>query len=140
MKKKKKKKKKKKNLQRITNICHFKPVWVERQSFLHMRKARKSFKQTANQSPPIFCSLHTGRQACILKDSSGRPKLVIFLMIKKWHYLAVKSLSRLFREITLNHDGGHYCMNSLYSFWKESKLKSHENICKKHDYCRMVMP
>ena len=30
---------------------------------------------------------------------------------KKWHSLAVKSLSALFREITSNNNGDFYCLN-----------------------------
>ena len=29
---------------------------------------------------------------------------------ENWHYLAVKSLSRLLRGITSNHDGDYYCL------------------------------
>ena len=32
-----------------------------------------------------------------------------------WHYLAVKSLSRLLRGITSNHDGDYYCLNCFQS-------------------------
>ena len=48
----------------------------------------------------------------------------IFLMITnsgKWHYLAAKSLSRLLKDITLDHHGDYYCMNFLYSFRTEKK-------------------
>ena len=31
-------------------------------------------------------------------------------------------------------------MNCLYSIRTESKLKSHENVCKDHDYCHIIMP
>ena len=67
---------------------------------------------------------------------------VIPLMItdgKKWHYLAVKSLSRLLQGIASNHDDEYYCMNCLYSFRTENKLKSHENLCKDYNYCHMIM-
>ena len=49
---------------------------------------------------------------------------------KKWHYLAVKSLSRLLHKITLNHNDNHYCMNYLHSFRAKNKLKSLVNVCK----------
>ena len=32
---------------------------------------------------------------------------------KKWHYLAVKSLSKLLQEITSKNDGKSYCINRL---------------------------
>ena len=47
---------------------------------------------------------HAYKSTCILE----RENQVILLMItngKKWHYLAVKKLSALFRGITSKHDG-----------------------------------
>ena len=44
---------------------------------------------------------------------------------KKWHYLAVKKLSALFKGITSKHDGDFYCLNYLHSFRTENKLKNH---------------
>ena len=41
---------------------------------------------------------------------------------KKWHYLAVKSLSRLPRGITSNHDGDFHCLNCFHSYKTENKL------------------
>ena len=55
---------------------------------------------------------------------------VILLMItdgKKWHYLAVKSLSVLLREITGNNNGNFYCLNYFQSYTTENKLKKHQN-------------
>ena len=53
---------------------------------------------------------------------------------KNWHYLAVKSIPRLFRRITSNHDGDFYCLNCFQSYTTENKLKKHERICKDHDF------
>ena len=80
----------------------------------------------------------------------------IFLMItegKKWHYVAleivrktngynrpVKSLSRLFKEITSNHNGDLYCLNCFRSFCTDNKLQRHERLCDKLDYCYIEMP
>ena len=58
---------------------------------------------------------------------------------KKWHYLAVKNLSALFREITSNHVGECYCLNCLHSFRTENKLKRHKNVCKSHEYCYIFL-
>ena len=58
----------------------------------------------------------------------------------KQHYLAVNSLSRLLRGITLDHNDDRYCMKCLDSFRTENKFKSHENIRKYHDYCHTEMP
>ena len=60
------------------------------------------------------------------KYNHERDTQVILLMInndnKNWYYLAVKSLSRLLRRITSNHDGGFYCLN--YSYSTNNKLKN----------------
>ena len=52
---------------------------------------------------------------------------VIFLMItdgKKWHYLAVKSLSALFGGITSNHVGDFCCLNWFHSYSTKKSLKN----------------
>ena len=59
---------------------------------------------------------------------------------KKWHYLAVKSLSALFRGITSKHVGDFYCLNCFHSYKTENKLKKHEKVCNDHDYCYVEMP
>ena len=59
---------------------------------------------------------------------------------ENWHYLAVKSISRLFRGITSNNNGDFYCLDCLYSFRTDNALKKHERIRHNHDYCNTVMP
>ena len=52
---------------------------------------------------------------------------VILLMIgdgEKWHYLAVKNLPRLFRGISSNHDGDHYCLECFHSYSTADRLKN----------------
>ena len=58
---------------------------------------------------------------------------------KKWHCLEVKRLPRLLQRITLNNNVDYYCKICLSLFRTESKLKLHENVCKNHDYCYMIM-
>ena len=51
---------------------------------------------------------------------------VILLMItdgKKWHYLAVKSLSALFRGIASKLEGDFCCLNCFHSYATENKLR-----------------
>ena len=72
-----------------------------------------------------------------------RDNQIILLMIsnsENWHYLAVKSLSRLLRGITSNHDGDYYCLNCFHSYRTENKLKSHKNVRENHYYCNTEMP
>ena len=56
------------------------------------------------------------------------------------YYLAVKSLSALFRKITGNNNGDFYCLNCFQSYTTENKLKKHKNVCENHDYCYVEMP
>ena len=90
------------------------------------------------------------------KYNSKCKNQVVLLMItdgKKWHYIAlksertddgfnrpIKSLSRLFRGITSNHDGDFYCLNCLHSFRTDNALKKHERLCENNDYCSVEMP
>ena len=72
-----------------------------------------------------------------------RDNQIILLMIssgENWHYLAVKSLSRLLRGITSNHDGSYYCLNCFLSYRTENKLNAHKKVCENHDYCNIEMP
>ena len=46
--------------------------------------------------------------------------------VKNWHYLAVKSLSRLRKGITSNHVGDFYYLNCFHSYSPKEKLKKHE--------------
>ena len=65
-----------------------------------------------------------------------RDNQVILLMIsngENWHYLTVKSLSRLLRGISSNHDGDYYCLNYFHSYRTENKLDAHKKICENYD-------
>ena len=72
---------------------------------------------------------------------------------EKRHYLALKSisttneynrpirsLSRLLRRITSNHNRDFYCMGCFHSFRTYNVLKKHKRLCGKHDYCHVEMP
>ena len=90
------------------------------------------------------------------KYNRKRENQVVLLMItngKKWHYIAlksertddgfhrpIKSLSKLFRGITSNHDADFYCMNCLHSFRTDNALKKHERLCDNNDYCNVEIP
>ena len=57
-----------------------------------------------------------------------------------WHYLAVKSLSRLYRGVTSSNHGDFFCLNCLHSFRTQNRLKEHEILCEDHNYCRPILP
>ena len=47
-------------------------------------------------------------------------------------FLAVKSLSSLFRGITSNNNGYFYCLNCFCSYGTEDKLNK---VCENNNYC-----
>ena len=78
------------------------------------------------------------------KYNHKRDNQVNLLMItddgENWHYLAVKSISALFRGITSNNNGDYYCLNCFHSYRTNNMLKKHERLCGKNDYCHVKMP
>ena len=83
--------------------------------------------------------------AYISKYTHKHKRQVILLMItdddgKRWHYLAVRSLSALLRGISSSNNGDFYCLNCFHSYRTLNKLKKHERVCNNHDYCRVDMP
>ena len=59
---------------------------------------------------------------------------------KQWHYLAVKRLSVLLKEIASKHHGDFSCPNCLHSFTTKNKLESDKKICENKDFCNVIMP
>ena len=59
---------------------------------------------------------------------------------ENWHYLVVKSFSRLLTRITFNHEEDFYCLNCFHSYRTKNKLEAHKKICENRDYCRVEMP
>ena len=83
------------------------------------------------------------RHAYKSKYNLTRESQVILLMIadgEKWRYLAVKTLSALFRGLTSNHKEDFYCLNCFHSYSTENKLKKHKKVCENHNYCYVEMP
>ena len=83
------------------------------------------------------------RHAYKSKYNLTRENQVILLMItdgEKWHYLAVKRLSALFRGITGNNNGDFYCLNCFQSYTTKNILKKHKKVCENHDFCYVEMP
>ena len=63
------------------------------------------------------------------KNNLTYNKQIILLMItngEKWHYLTVKNLSGLLREITSKHHSDFHCLNCFRSYRTKSKLELHE--------------
>ena len=57
----------------------------------------------------------------------------------KWHYVAVKKLSTLLREITSKNNDNFYCLNCLHSFITKNKLESHKKVCENNNFCNAIM-
>ena len=78
------------------------------------------------------------------KYNYKRKKQIILLMItdknNRWHYLAVKRLSALFRGLTSTNNGDFYCLNCFHSYRTLNKLQKHERVYNNHDYCCIDMP
>ena len=49
---------------------------------------------------------------------------------QKWHYLVVKNLSRLLRQITSNYKEDFYCLNRFHSYRTKNKLEAHKKYVK----------
>ena len=82
------------------------------------------------------------RPAYISKYNNKCDNQVILLMItdnEKWHYITVKSISRLLRGITSNHVGDFYCLNCFHSYTTKNRLEKHEKICRDHVLCHVKM-
>ena len=77
-------------------------------------------------------------------DNNFKCKNEVILLIitdgKKWHYLAVKSLSALLRGITSNHNGDFYCLNCFHTCITKNRKKRHKRVCNDHEYCHVKMP
>ena len=83
------------------------------------------------------------RHAYKSKYNLKRDNQVILLIIndgEKWHYLALKILSALFKGITSKHDGDVDCLNCFCSYRTKNNLKKHKKLCENHDYCYVKMP
>ena len=132
----------KKDPQRISKI---KPLidqynWKEMDFPAHSKNWKK-FESNKSIALNIFYVSHNTekvRHAYKSKHNLTCENQVILLMItdgEKWHYLAVKSLSVLFRGIKGNNNGAFYCLNCFQSYTTENKLKKHKKVRENHDYC-----
>ena len=81
-------------------------------------------------------------QVYISKYNDERNNQAILLIIandnQNWHYLAVKSLSRLFRGITSNHIEDFHYFKCFHSCRAKERLRKHEKVCKYYDCCYVI--
>ena len=122
----------KKNPQRISKTNPFidRYNWKETDFQLHSNYWKKfDLNHLIKVALNILFVPHSTKKiqlAYKLKQNFKRENQVILLMItdgKKWHYLAVKSLSALLRGITSNHNRDFYCLNCFHSYSTKDKLE-----------------
>ena len=99
--------------------------------FLSEKEDWKKFEQNNKE----IYGVHNKEEiwpACISKYNRKCKNQVILLMItddgKRWHYLAVRSLSALLRGISSSNNGDFYCFNCFHSYRTLNKLKRHERV------------
>ena len=122
----------KKNPQRISKLEPFidNYYWKDIEFPSHAKDWKKFEQNNKTIALNILYVSYNTKQikpACISKYNNKRGNQVILLMItdnEKWHYLAVKSISRLLRGITSNHVGDFYCLNCFHSLKQKKNLKS----------------
>ena len=138
----------KKDPQRITKIKPFIDQYNWKEIDFPLRKKDWNEFEKYNQTIALNI-LHVPhnteeiRHAYRSKHNLNRENQVILLIItngKKWHSLAVKNFSALFKGITSKHKGDFYCLNCFHSYSTKEKLKKHRNIGENHDYCYVEMP
>ena len=141
--------KKFKNLQIISKIKPFIDQYNQKGiEFPSQSKDQKKFEQNNKTIAvnTLFVPYNTKqiRQAYISKYNHEWDNQIILLMITTdneiWHNLSVKSLSRLLRGTTSNHDGDFYCLNCFHSHRTKETLEKHKKVCTDHDYCYVKMP
>ena len=128
--------------QRITKIKPFVDQynWNEI-NFLPTGNDWKKF-ESSNKSIALnilYAPHNTTKKICHVYKSKynlTHENQVILLMItngEKWHYLTVRSLSALLREVTRNNHGDFYCLNCFRAYTTETKLESRKKVCENHD-------
>ena len=59
---------------------------------------------------------------------------------ENWHYLALKSISKLLNGKTSNHNRDFCCLNCFHSYRTKNKLKKHKRLCRDHHFCYVKTP
>ena len=122
-----------KNPQRISNPQPFfdQYNWKEIEFPSHSKDWKKSEQNNKTTALHILYVPYDTKQirpSYISKYNHERGNQVILLMItdddENWHYLVVKSISRLLRGITSNNNGDFYCLNCFHSYRTKKDLKN----------------
>ena len=104
---------------------------------------KKNVKNNVTIALDVLYSKKYIYPAYVSKHKPNREKQFILLMIssnEKRHYLDVKKLSALSKEITSKNNDAFYCLNCLYYFRTKNKLELHKRVCENKDFCNVIMP
>ena len=84
-----------------------------------------------------------GRDVYIHRKGQRVGREINLLMVSKdgiWHYIAIKSLSRLLsRKNSNTKRKQHFCMNCLQGFTQESSRDQHQVYCKNNESVKVEM-
>ena len=138
---------KKKILQEYQKLSLLLISIIGKRDFPSRRKDWKKFEPNKKSIAPNILNVPHNtkeiRHAYKSKYNLNHKNQEILLVItdgEKWHYLAVKSLSTLFRVIISNLKEDLYCLNCFYSYRTENNSKKHKKVSENHDYCYVEMP
>ena len=85
-----------------------------------------------------------GRDVYICRKGSRYQQEINLMLISKdnkWHYTAIKSLSRLLASKNSKHHAKqHFCTNCLQGFMQESRRDEHYRYCVDNEMVRVEMP
>ena len=126
----------KKDSQRISNIKPFidQYNWNEIDLLLQSKDWKKFESNNKSIALNILYVPHNTKKISHSYKSkyNATPRnQVILLMItdgKKWHYLAVKSLPALLKEIASKHKGDFYCLNCFRAYTTLKDIKTYVKI------------
>ena len=99
----------------------------KRHIFHHIEETGKKFKLNNKSIAINILYVTRNRHANKSKYNLNRENQITLLMIsdnEKWHYLAVKSLSVLFRRILSNNNGEFYCLIFFMHLEQKINLKN----------------
>ena len=104
-------------------------------------------KNNKDVSLNVLSARHSKKKINIIRVSkfnrNGKHQVILLMITdenKKWHYVAVKCLSRLCRTLSSNNNGDFYCLNCLHAYRAENSLKKHEQLCLDNKYCHVKLP
>ena len=132
-----------KNLQRVSKI----EVFINKYDGKGKNNPSRpiNWKKIEKNNPTITLNIlffKKDNKKEISKNNSARDKQLIFLMVSEGEKMVLScgkiTICTLFSGKVLTNNCDFYCLNCLHSFGTKIKVKSHERICKSHDFCDIM--